>query len=119
MTPDSLQPETEIRPPTYDEFKKNRPAWTASLRRGMEYALFRFGLLLGKNLSLPRLQKMGRGVGNFAYKVLRKDRGIVEKQLEIIFPELDAASCAARSAKFESTSLAGYLDVLNILRIIL
>ncbi|MDP6488733.1 MAG: hypothetical protein QF825_10375 [SAR324 cluster bacterium] len=91
MTPDSLQPETEIRPPTYDEFKKNRPVWTASLRRGVEYAVFRFGLFLGKNLSLPRLQKMGRRVGSFAYKVLRKDRGIVEKQLELIFPELDAA----------------------------
>ena len=91
MTPDSLQPETEIRPPTYDEFKKNRPVWTASLRRGVEYAVFRFGLFLGKNLSLPRLQKIGREVGSFAYKVLRKDRGIVEKQLELIFPELDAA----------------------------
>ena len=91
MTSDSLKPETEIRPPTYDEFKKNRPVWTASLRRGVEYAVFRFGLFLGKNLSLPRLQKMGREVGSFAYKVLRKDRGIVEKQLELIFPELDAA----------------------------
>jgi len=91
LTPDSLQPETEIRQPTYDEFKKNRPVWTTSLRRGVEYAVFRFGLFLGKKLSLPQLQKMGRGVGNFGYKVLRKDRGIVEKQLELIFPELDAA----------------------------
>ncbi len=91
MTPDSLQPETEIRQPTYDEFKKNRPVWTTSLRRGVEYAVFRFGLFLGKKLSLPQLQKMGRGVGSFGYKVLRKDRGIVEKQLELIFPELDAA----------------------------
>ncbi|MGY8698050.1 MAG: lysophospholipid acyltransferase family protein [bacterium] len=91
MTPDSLQPETEIRQPTYDEFKKNRPVWTTSLRRGVEYAVFRFGLFLGKKLSLPQLQKMGRGVGSFGYKVLHKDRGIVEKQLELIFPELDAA----------------------------
>jgi KDO2-lipid IV(A) lauroyltransferase len=91
LTPDSLQPETEIRQPTYDEFKKNRPVWTTSLRRGVEYAVFRFGLFLGKKLSLPQLQKMGRGVGSFGYKVLRKDRGIVEKQLELIFPELDAA----------------------------
>ena len=91
MTPDSLQPETEIRQPTYDEFKKNRPVWTTSLRRGVEYAVFRFGLFLGKKLSLPQLQKMGRGVGSLGYKVLRKDRGIVEKQLELIFPELDAA----------------------------
>ena len=90
MTPDSLQPETEIRQPTYDEFKKNRPVWTTSLRRGVEYAVFRFGLFLGKKLSLPQLQKMGRGVGSLGYKVLRKDRGIVEKQLELIFPELDA-----------------------------
>ena len=91
MTPDSLEPDTEIRQPTYDEFKKNRPVWTTSLRRGVEYVVFRFGLFLGKKLSLPQLQKMGRGVGSFGYKVLRKDRGIVEKQLELIFPELDAA----------------------------
>ena len=61
------------------------------MRRGVEYAVFRFGLFLGKKLSLPQLQKMGRGVGSFGYKVLRKDRGIVEKQLELIFPELDTA----------------------------
>ena len=85
MTPDSLQPETEVRQPTYDEFKKIRPVWTTSLRRGVEYAAFRFGLFLGKNLSLPRLQKMGRGVGSFAYKVLRKDRGIVEKHSNLFF----------------------------------
>ena len=90
MTPNSLQPETEISQPTYDEFKKNRPVWTTSLRRGLEYAMFRFGLLLGKKLSLRWLQKIGRGVGGIGYKVLRKDRGIVEKQLELIFPELDA-----------------------------
>ena len=84
-------PETEIRQPTYDEFKKNRPAWTTSLRRRFEYAVFSFGLFLGKKLSLTQLQKLGRGVGSFAYQVLRKDRGIVEKQLELIFPELDAA----------------------------
>jgi KDO2-lipid IV(A) lauroyltransferase len=91
LNPDSLQPETEIRQPTYDEFKKNRPVWTTSLRRGVEYAVFRFGLFLGKKLSLPQLQKIGRGFGSFGYKVLHKDRGIVEKQLELIFPELDAA----------------------------
>ena len=87
MTTDSLQSEAEIRRPTYDEFKKKRPLWTTSFRRGIEYAVFRFGLFLGKRLSLPTLQKLGRGVGNFAYKVLSKDRGIVEKQLELIFPE--------------------------------
>ena len=91
MTPDSLEPETKILQPTYDEFKKNRAVWTASLRHGIEYAVFRFGLFLGKKLSLLQLQKIGRGVGSVGYKVLRKDRGIIEKQLELIFPELDAA----------------------------
>ena len=90
MSSDRPQAETEIRQPTYDEFKKIRPVWTTSLRRGIEYAVFRFGLFLGRKLSLPQLQKMGRGVGSFAYRVLRKDRGIVEKQLELIFPEFDA-----------------------------
>ena len=89
MTHDSLNPETKYLHPTYDEFKKNRPVWTTSMRRGVEYAVFRFGLFLGKILTLSNLQKMGRGVGRFAYFVLLKDRGIIEKQLELIFPELD------------------------------
>ena len=91
MNSDSLHPETEFPQPTYDEFKKNRPAWTTSIRRGLEYILFRFGLYLGKKLSISQLQKLGLGIGNFAYHVLRKDRGIVIKQLKLIFPELNDA----------------------------
>ena len=88
MNSDSLHPETELPQPTYDEFKKNRPAWTTSIRRGLEYILFRFGLYLGKKLSISQLQKLGLGLGKFAYHVLRKDRGIIIKQLKLIFPEL-------------------------------
>ena len=88
MNSDSLQPETEFSQPTYDEFKKNRPAWTTSIRRGLEYIIFRFGLYLGKKLSISQLQKLGLGLGKFAYHVLRKDRGIIIKQLKLIFPEL-------------------------------
>ena len=89
MNSDSLHPETEFPQPTYDEFNKNRPAWTTSIRRGLEYILFRFGLYLGKKFSISQLQKLGLGIGNFAYHVLRKDRGIVIKQLKLIFPELN------------------------------
>ena len=88
MNSDSLNPENEFPQPTYDEFKKNRPAWTTSIRRGLEYNLFRFGLYLGKKLSISQLQKLGLGIGSFAYHVLRKDRGIIIKQLKLIFPEL-------------------------------
>ena len=91
MSSDSLETESKILEPTYDEFKKNRPAWTTSLRREIEYAVFRFGLFLGKEISLAQLQKFGRGIGSLAFLVLRKDRGIVEKQLKLIFPEIDAA----------------------------
>ena len=93
MNSDSLHTETDFPQPTYDEFKKNRPAWTTSIRRGLEYILFRFGLYLGKKLSISQLQKLGLGIGNFAYHVLRKDRGIVIKQLKLIFPELSDAKC--------------------------
>ena len=89
MNSDKLYTETKFTQPTYDEFKKNRPAWTTSIRRGLEYILFRFGLYLGKNLSISQLQKLGLVIGNFAYYVLRKDRGIVTKQLKLIFPELN------------------------------
>ena len=91
MDSDSSNSETELPQPTYDEFKKNRPAWTTSIRRGLEYILFRFGLYLGKKLSISQLQKLGLGIGSFAYHVLRKDRGIVIKQLKLIFPELNDA----------------------------
>jgi len=89
LNSDKLYPETKFHQPTYDEFKKNRPAWTTSIRRGLEYILFRFGLYLGKKLSISQLQKLGIVIGNFAYYVLRKDRGIVIKQLKLIFPELN------------------------------
>jgi len=46
---------------------------------------------LGKNLSISQLQKLGRGLGRFAYHVLRKDRGIAIKQLKLVFPELNDA----------------------------
>ena len=91
MNSDSFHSGTEFPQPSYDEFKKNRPAWTTSIRRGLEYILFRFGLYLGKKLSISQLQKLGLGIGNFAYHVLRKDRGIVIKQLKLIFPELNDA----------------------------
>ena len=90
MDSNSLNSETELPQPTYDEFKKNRPAWTTSMRRELEYILFRFGLYLGEKLSTSQLQKLGLAIGNFAYHVLRKDRGIVIKQLKLIFPELNS-----------------------------
>ena len=73
---------------SYAEFKKRRPPWTLRFRRNVEYRLFRFGLFLGRTLSLPQLQRLGKGLGQFAYWILRKDRGIVEKQLEMLFPEI-------------------------------
>ncbi len=91
LNSDRLNPGAEIAQPTYDEFKKSRPEWTTSIRRELEYLVFKFGLFLGKKLSVPLLQKFGKGVGSVAYRVLRKDRGIVEKQLKLIFPELDDA----------------------------
>jgi len=91
LNSESLHPKTKFPQPTYDEFKKTRPAWTTSLRRGLEYILFRFGLYLGKKLSISRSQKLGVGIGNLAYHVLRKDRGIAIKQLKMIFPELSDA----------------------------
>jgi KDO2-lipid IV(A) lauroyltransferase len=89
LNSENLNPENQSPKPSYDEFKKIRPAWTTSIRRGLEYILFRFGLYLGKKLSISQLQRLGLGIGNFAYHVLRKDRGIIIKQLKLVFPELD------------------------------
>ena len=76
--------------PSYDEFKKNRPVWTTSLRREIEYFLFRLGLFLGGKFSLSKLQNFGRGFGKIAYLFLQKDRGIVESQLKLVYPDLDS-----------------------------
>ena len=83
---------TESNPihPNYDEFKKNRPIWTTTFRRGIEYFLFRFGLFLGRKLSLSKLQNLGRGLGKIAYIFLQKDRGIVESQLKLVYPDQDS-----------------------------
>ena len=42
----------------------------------------------GARISLPKLQIFGKQVGKLAWYVLKKDRGIVEKQLSQIFPEI-------------------------------
>ena len=91
MDSDSLNPETELPQPTYDEFKKNPSGMDNIDKARIRIHLFRFGLYLGKKLSISQLQKLGLGIGNFAYHVLRKDRGIVIKQLKLIFPELNDA----------------------------
>ncbi len=75
--------------PTYDEFKKKKPVWTTKIRRGIEYSVFCFGLFLAKKLTIKKLQNLGRGLGKIAYLLLYKDRGIVKKQLKLIFPDQD------------------------------
>ncbi len=89
MNSTNTKVESENIHPSYDEFKKNRPVWTTSFRRGIEYLMFRFGLYLGKTIELSKLQIFGKHFGKIAYIVLRKDRGIVKKQLKLIFPDLD------------------------------
>jgi len=89
LNSEGLNQETDFSQTTYDEFKKNRPVWTTSIRREFEYIFFRFGLYLGKILSISQLQRVGLIVGNCAYHILKKDRGIVLKQLKLIFPELN------------------------------
>ena len=79
-----MQEPTDI---SYAEFKKRRPKWTTRFRRSLEYYFFCFFIYLGQRLSVRRLQSIGKWIGRLAYRILNKDRGIVEKQLEMIFPE--------------------------------
>ncbi len=89
MNPETTKTKFNNIHPSYDKFKKNRLAWTKSFRHGIEYFLFRFGLFLGEKLSISILQKFGRRLGKIAYLFLKKDRGIIESQLELIYPDLD------------------------------
>ena len=92
MNPVTKKTESNHIHPSYDEFKKNRPIWTTSLRRGIEYLLFRFGLFFGGKLSLSKLQNFGRRLGKIAYIILQKDRGIIERQLKLVYPEQDSST---------------------------
>ena len=52
--------------------------------------LFRFGLFLGRVLSLSQLQLAGRALGRVAFLLFRKDRGIILKQLNFVYPDLNS-----------------------------
>lgn len=72
---------------SYQAFKKKRPRWTKKVRRDLEYYALLGGIALGKRFTFDQLQRFGRGIGRVAYLLLKKDRGIVEKQLAMVFPE--------------------------------
>lgn len=71
----------------YQEFKKRRNRWTKRVRRDLEYGFVCFFAWLGKSLGLERMQWLGRLVGNLAFHVLKKDRGIAEKNLSMVFAD--------------------------------
>lgn len=73
---------------SYQAFKKNKSSWTKTWRRNLEYYALLAGLALGKRLSLTKLQTLGKGLGQLAYWLLKKDRGIVEHQLALAFPDV-------------------------------
>jgi KDO2-lipid IV(A) lauroyltransferase len=72
---------------SYADFRKKKPKWSARFRRELEFQAFRGGLWLGRQLSLPQLQSLGKGLGWIAYHVMKKDRGVAELQLAKVFPE--------------------------------
>ncbi|MBF0286588.1 MAG: lysophospholipid acyltransferase family protein [SAR324 cluster bacterium] len=76
---------------SYDAFKKKRPSWTKTTRRNIEYYALLGGVKLGNQLSFEKLQWCGRCLGRIAYHLLKKDRGIVEQQLAIVFPTVSVA----------------------------
>ena len=72
---------------SYQSYRKQRSAWTGSLRRFRDWlslvvlhSCFRF-------LSLSSAQTLGKGVGRLAYRLLAKDRGIARKNLAIAYPQ--------------------------------
>ena len=79
-----MQDQEEI---SYQAFKKTRPRWTKTIRRNLEYKALQGGMALGKRLSFENLQFWGRGLGRVAYHLLKKDRGIMEQQLALVFPD--------------------------------
>ncbi|MBF0238275.1 MAG: hypothetical protein HQM12_11265 [SAR324 cluster bacterium] len=81
---------TETNPVSYEQFKKKRPKWTLRFRRNIEFAFFCFFEKIGNTYSLKTLQKAGKIIGLLAFILLKKDRGIAEKQLSLVFPELSS-----------------------------
>lgn len=80
-----MQNQEEI---SYQAFKKKRPRWTKTIRRNLEYKALQGGIALGRYLTFEKLQFVGRCLGRVAYYLLKKDRGIIEKQLALVFPEI-------------------------------
>ncbi|MBF0279054.1 MAG: lysophospholipid acyltransferase family protein [SAR324 cluster bacterium] len=80
-----MQDQEEI---SYQAFKKKRPQWTKTVRRNLEYRALQGGVALGRRLSLEKLQFWGRCLGKVAHSLLKKDRGIIEQQLALVFPDV-------------------------------
>lgn len=78
-------PKTSI---SYSSFKKNRPSWTKFFRRQIEFYILCFFMVIGSKIPFEWLQRLGQLLGQLAYRVLRKDRGIINYQLEMAFPEM-------------------------------
>ncbi len=76
---------TEI---SYQSFNKKRSLWRKKLQRNLEYQILRLGAFLGRNLPFHTLQNLGKGLGWLAYRVLKKERSIIEQQLGWVFPDI-------------------------------
>jgi len=80
---------SDIRP-EYESLWPRKWRWLRPLRRLLQYWLARGALALVGRLSLPALQRLGRGLGLLVYRFGRTDRAVCLHQLQQAFPERSA-----------------------------
>lgn len=87
MADDSQHPGSQL--PDYKKFTIRRRASLKPIRQWLAYVAV-IGLLFAANrLSVPALQRVGRGLGTLAYFLSKRDREICHMQLQMAFPELE------------------------------
>ncbi len=78
--------------PDYKAFSIHHPAFLKPLRQALAYLLARALLALANRLSVPRLQWLGRTLGQVVYSVSKRERRLCDVQLALALPELDATA---------------------------
>lgn len=74
---------------TYDLYKKQKSSLLKPVRRSAEFLVLKLLQYLSAMLSIPANQRVGAFLGQVAYHLARKDRGVAAYQLGFCYPEMD------------------------------
>ena len=73
-------------PISYQQYKKKHSAWTRHFRNFRDWLTLLIFNFLFQFLSISSAQTLGKMLGRFAYRVLKKEKGIVLQNLRFAYP---------------------------------